>query len=95
MVREYIEISEPKSIAALIQRLEQVRDTIPSGSGPEQVRLRGDDVFGRHILITYLRPESADEHAFAARVALASPKWASGSSRGIPAGRSDERSDSL
>jgi hypothetical protein len=71
MVREYIEIGTVGSIEALIQRLEEVKAAIPSGAGPEQVRMRGDDNFGRHILITYLRPERPEERALVTRGAIA------------------------
>lgn len=61
MVREFVEISGFSSIDALIAQLDQVRNSIPRGSSTEQVRLRGDDNFGRHILVTYLRPETPEE----------------------------------
>lgn len=61
MHREYVEIAGCKSIDELIARLAAAKRDMPPGSGQEQVQLRGDDNFGRHILVTYLRPERPDE----------------------------------
>lgn len=61
MVREFVEIAGDNSIAGLIARLESIKAAIPDGAGEEQVRVRGDDVFGYHILVTYLRPETPEE----------------------------------
>ena len=67
MVREYIEIGGCASIDELMLRLAEVKRGMPAGAGPEQVQLRGDDNFGRHILVTYLRPERPEEIDLAAR----------------------------
>ncbi len=61
MIREYVEIGGCGSIEQLMSRLAEVKRSMPPGAGPEQVQLRGDDNFGRHILVTYLRPERPDE----------------------------------
>lgn len=75
MVREYIEIQAPDSLETLIERLAEVKRSIPADSRPEQVSLRGDDVFGRHILVTYLRPERADELAAPIRAREFADAW--------------------
>jgi len=61
MVREYIEITECGSIASLIEELTAVKRGMPTGSTEEQLRFRGDDNFGRHLLVTYMRPETTEE----------------------------------
>ena len=61
MVREYVEIAECSSIEALIASLEAVKAQMPPGCSDPQVRLRGDDIFGRHILVSYSRPETEAE----------------------------------
>jgi len=61
MVREYIEITECGSIASLIEELTAVKRGMPRGSTEEQLRFRGDDNFGRHLLVTYMRPETSEE----------------------------------
>ena len=61
MVREYVEINECGSIEGIIASLEAVKRQLPPGCSDPQVRLRGDDIFGRHILVTYSRPETEAE----------------------------------
>ena len=60
LVREIVDIRECASIDALIERLAAVRATLPD-PGEAQVRLRGDDVFGRLITIIYTRPATREE----------------------------------
>lgn len=67
MVREYVEITECSSIEAIIASLEAVKTRMPPGCSEAQVRLRGDDIFGRHILVTYSRPETPEELAIEKR----------------------------
>ena len=59
-VKEFIEIEEHHSLDDLIARLIDVRDALPSDSEAE-LRLRGDDVFGRKLSITYFRSQTAKE----------------------------------
>ena len=75
MVREYIEIQAADSLEALIERLAEVKRGIPPDARPEQVSLRGDDNFGRHILVTYLRPERPDELAAPIRAREFADAW--------------------
>lgn len=77
MVREFVEISGCSTIGALIAQLDQVRRSIPPGSSEEQVRLRGDDDFGRHILVTYSRPETREEIEAARRAEQFETTWCS------------------
>ncbi len=61
MVREFVELNGNTSIEDLIARLSAIKAEMPSDAGEELVRVRGDDVFGHHILVTYLRPETPEE----------------------------------
>jgi len=61
-VKDYIDISEYTSLADLIRYLETIRDNLPSDCEAE-LKIRGDDVFGKRLTITYFRemtPEEAD-----------------------------------
>lgn len=60
LVREIVDIPGCDSLDKLLERLAAVRDRLPD---PEQaqVRLRGDDVFGRLITISYSRPATPEE----------------------------------
>ena len=59
-VKEFVEISDHTSLDELIEKLTEVRDSLPSGSEAE-LRLRGDEVFGRRITISYFRDQTAEE----------------------------------
>ncbi len=60
-VKDFIEISDYTSLDALINVLTAVRNSLPDDAEPE-LKLRGDDIFGRRLTITYLR-ELTDEEA--------------------------------
>jgi len=60
-VKEFIEISDFASLDELIVRLEAIRDSLPAFAEAE-LRLKGDDVFGRKLIISYMR-ELTDEEA--------------------------------
>ena len=60
-VKDFIEISEYTSLDQLINTLTAVRDSLPDESEPE-LKLKGDDVFGRRMSISYFR-ELTDEEA--------------------------------
>lgn len=60
MVKDFIEIRDCGSLDALIDSLVAARAGLPTGSEAD-VRMRGDDVFGRQISISYLRPQTAEE----------------------------------
>ncbi len=59
-VKEFVDIADQLSLDDLIQKLAEVRDSLPQGSEAE-LRLRGDDVFGHRITVTYLRDQTAEE----------------------------------
>jgi hypothetical protein len=65
-VKDFIEISDYTSLESLIRYLEAVRDTLPDDCEPE-LTMRGDDVFGRRLTISYLRELTADEAALEGR----------------------------
>jgi hypothetical protein len=60
MVKDYIEVGEHVSLDALIDRLTALRDSLPDGAETE-LQVRGDDVFGRHLCIGFLRAQTAEE----------------------------------
>src|SRR5207237_3229624 len=59
-VKEFVEIAEHSSLDELIGKLVAVRDGLPGGCEAE-LRLRGDEVFGRRITITYFREQTEEE----------------------------------
>ena len=63
-VKDYIEVSDYTSLDRLITTLVAIRDSLPEGSEPE-IKLRGDDVFGRRMSISYTRELTAVEAAAA------------------------------
>ena len=69
-VKEFIEIEDHHSIDDLIAKLIEVRDALPPESEAE-LRLRGDDVFGRQLSISYFRDQTADEAECETRYAAA------------------------
>jgi hypothetical protein len=69
-VKEFIEIEDHASIDDLIANLIDVRDALPADSEAE-LRLRGDDVFGRKLSISYFRDQTAEEAECETRYAAA------------------------
>lgn len=69
-VKDFIEVKETGSLDALIERLQEVRGSLPAGAEPD-VKMRGDDIFGRHICISFSRPQTAEEVECDARYAEA------------------------
>ena len=65
-VRDFVEISDYTSLDALINVLTAIRDSLPEDAEPE-LKLRGDDVFGRRLTITYLRELTQEEAECKAR----------------------------
>jgi len=59
-VKEFVDIRDHSSLDELIHKLIELRDGLPENSGAE-LRLRGDDVFGRRVTITYFRDQTAEE----------------------------------
>jgi hypothetical protein len=62
MVKDYVEIGDHASLDGLIARLIEVRDSLPAEVETE-VKMRGDDIFGRHLCIGFLRPLTTEEAA--------------------------------
>jgi hypothetical protein len=67
-VKDYIEIRDHVSLNELIDKLEQIRATLPDDSEAE-LRLRGDEVFGRRLSIAHWREQTPEEAACEARYA--------------------------
>lgn len=65
-VRDFIEISDYTSLESLIKTLVAIRDNLPQDAEPE-LKLRGDDVFGRRLTISYLRELTVEEAECEAR----------------------------
>ena len=59
-VKEFVDIGDHVSLDELIEKLAEVRDGLPEGSDAE-LRLRGDDVFGHRITVTYSRAQTEEE----------------------------------
>ena len=69
-VKEFIEIEDHASIDDLIAKLIEVRDSLPADAEAE-LRLRGDDVFGRKLSISYFRDQTPEEAECETRYAAA------------------------
>lgn len=65
-VKDFIEISEFTSLDDLIRFLEIIRSTLPEDSEPE-LKIRGDEIFGRRLTITFLRDLTEEEASREAR----------------------------
>jgi hypothetical protein len=65
-VKDFIEISDYTSLDTLIRYLETVRDNLPPNHEAE-LQIRGDDVFGRRLTITYFREQTPEEAEVEAR----------------------------
>ena len=59
-VKDFIDISEYTSLDDLIRYLETIRDNLPADHQAE-MKIRGDEIFGRRLTITYFREQTADE----------------------------------
>lgn len=65
-VKDFIEVSEYTSLDQLINTLTAIRDNLPADAEPE-LRMKGDDVFGRRLSISYFRELTSEEAACEAR----------------------------
>ena len=65
-VKDFIEISDYTSLETLIRYLETIRDNLPAEHEAE-LQIRGDDVFGRRLTITYFREQTPEEAEIEAR----------------------------
>jgi hypothetical protein len=59
-VKDFVDIADHCSIDELIERLAELRNSLPENAEPE-LQLRGDEVFGRRITITYFRDQTPEE----------------------------------
>ena len=65
-VKDCIEISDHTSLDRLITTLVAIRDSLPESAEPE-LKMRGDDVFGRRFSISYFRELTREEAALDAK----------------------------
>ena len=65
-VKDYIDISEFTSLDTLIRYLETIRENLPADCGAE-LKIRGDEVFGKRLTITYFRELTPEEVELEAR----------------------------
>jgi len=68
MIKDYVEIGDHSSLDSLIERLTELRDGL-SPDAEAELRIRGDDIFGRHLCIGFMRPLTAEEAACEGRYA--------------------------
>ncbi len=59
-VKDFIDISEYTSLDDLIRYLETIRDNLPIDHQAE-LKIRGDEIFGRRLTISYFREQTPDE----------------------------------
>jgi hypothetical protein len=59
-VKEFIDISDHKSLDELIAKLAEVQRQLPE-DGEAELKLRGDDIFGHRLTITYFREQTEEE----------------------------------
>ena len=62
MIKDFVEIGDHLSLDSMIARLTEIRDSLPATAEAE-IRIRGDDVFGRHLSVGFMRPLTAEEAA--------------------------------
>jgi len=57
MVKDFVDVANHASLDSLIETLVSLRGSLPEGAEAE-MRIRGDDVFGRTLSISFLRPQT-------------------------------------
>ena len=67
-VKDFVEIKDYTSLDALIEKLVAVRESLGTDAEAE-VKLRGDDIFGRQLCVSYFREQTAEELESDARYA--------------------------
>jgi|SRR5690242_8506376 hypothetical protein len=67
-VKEFVDVEDHVSIDELIGKLAEIRDSLPENADAE-LRLRGDEVFGHRLTITYFRDQTPEEAAIEKRYA--------------------------
>jgi len=68
MIKDHVEIDDNLPLDGLIARLIEIRDSLPAEAEAE-LKMRGDDVFGRHLCVSFRRPLTAEEAACEGRYA--------------------------
>ena len=59
-VKEFVDIADQLSLDELIEKLAELRAGLPKDCDAE-LRLRGDDIFGHRLTISYFRDQTAEE----------------------------------
>jgi len=59
-VKDYVDVADHVSIDELIEKLTAIRNDLPEDADAE-LRLRGDEVFGHRLTISFFRPQTAEE----------------------------------
>jgi hypothetical protein len=59
-VKEFVDVGDHLSLDELIGQLAEIRESLPEAADAE-LRLRGDDVFGHRLTITYFRDQTVEE----------------------------------
>jgi hypothetical protein len=59
-VKEFVDVPDRLSIDELIQQLGEIRNSLPDDADAE-LRLRGDEVFGHRITVSYFRAQTDEE----------------------------------
>lgn len=59
-VKDFVDIADHLSLDELIEKLAELRDSLANEAEPE-LRLRGDEVFGHRITISYFRDQTEEE----------------------------------
>ena len=67
LVRDFVQIEDKVSLDRMIDLLSQARAALPQGSSDVTVKLRGDDLFGHRLTISFLRPQTSEEADLDAR----------------------------
>jgi hypothetical protein len=75
-VKDFIDISEYTSLDDLIRYLETIRDNLPPEHQAE-LKIRGDEVFGRRLTITYFREQTPEEVDLESKYSNGDPDGAS------------------
>jgi hypothetical protein len=70
-VKEFVDIADHATLDDLIGKLGEIREKLPEGSEAE-LRLRGDEIFGHRITISYFREQTEEEAEIERRYAEAS-----------------------
>jgi hypothetical protein len=70
-VKDFVDIADHVSLDDLIEKLAEVRDSLPDASDAE-LRLRGDEIFGHRITISFFRDQTDEEAELEKRYSEAS-----------------------